>query len=303
LIVSSTGARTFAAEAARLTGMEVFVRAPGQAAAASPSLGSEQIDVGGALPRSEDADLPSGSYRARVIALPDGARQLRLALLGPSGAGSLSGSQTLIGVLLAAFVLLALGLIVPLLRDLQRLHDRTAAQAITDELTGISNRRHFSETLSMEVERAKRFDRPLAVLMLDLDDFKQVNDSYGHLQGDKVLREVAQALVAEARKVDEPARFGGEEFALALPETDIVGAAELGERIRSRIAGKAISLDRGGEKVKLTVSIGVAGTPDHPRDPHALVEIADQALYRAKREGKNRVVRGDGAAAAERARM
>jgi diguanylate cyclase (GGDEF)-like protein len=249
------------------------------------------VDLGGALPSSRDISLPSGDYRARLTALPDGTGRLRLALLGPAGTKTLTSGEVLIGVILGVFVLVALALIVPLLRDLQRLHDRAASQAKTDELTGLPNRRRFDEILARELERAKRFGRPFSLLLLDLDDFKKVNDTYGHLQGDQVLRTVAKALAAESREIDEPARFGGEEFAVALPETDVRGAEKAAERIRTRIASTPISLEGRGAKVSVTVSIGISGTPDHPRDARALVGLADEALYAAKREGKNRTVR------------
>jgi diguanylate cyclase (GGDEF)-like protein len=291
LVVSTTAARAFVVQAASLTGMEIFVRAPGQPGAASPALGSERVDLGGALPSSRDISLPSGDYRVRLTALPDGTGTLRLALLGPAGTKTLTSGEVLIGVILGVFVLVALALIVPLLRDLQSLHDRAAAQAITDELTGMSNRRRFDEILARELERAKRFGRPFSLLLLDLDDFKKVNDTHGHLQGDQVLRLVAKALSAESREIDEPARFGGEEFAVALPETDVRGAEKAAERIRTRIASTPISLEGSGAKVSVTVSIGVSGTPDHPRDARTLVGLADEALYQAKREGKNRTVR------------
>jgi diguanylate cyclase (GGDEF)-like protein len=227
-----------------------------------------------------------------MVRLPGGSGELHLAVTGPREGAILSSGQALIAVAVAVLLLAALALIVPLLRDLQRLHDRIAEQAITDELTGLSNQRRFRRTIAKEVERARRFDRPLSLLMIDLDDFKRINDTYGHLQGDRVLQDVARQLIEGSREVDEPARYGGEEFAIALPETGIDGAMEMAERLRARIEGSDIRHDdqRDGP-LRITVSIGVAGTPEQERDPQGLLAAADEALYRAKSEGKNRVCR------------
>jgi diguanylate cyclase (GGDEF)-like protein len=204
--------------------------------------------------------------------------------------------------LLAICVLAALALIVPLLRDLQRLHERTAEEAVTDGLTGLSNHRRFQQVIRKEVERAKRFDRPLSMLMIDLDDFKQVNDTYGHLQGDHVLRQVATMLTSESREVDEPARYGGEEFALVLPETGVEGALEVAERIRSRLESTSIALTDRDVEFTMKGSVGVAGTPDVPLDVKTLVKAADDALYRAKWAGKNRIVRAQRSTEGDRLR-
>ena len=115
------------------------------------------------------------------------------------------------------------------------LHETVQRQAVTDELTGLFNHRRFQEVMAVEVERAKRFDQSLGLIMLDIDDFKPVNDHYGHLQGDQVLREVARVLLDSSREIDEPARYGGEEMAVALPQTDLEGACLFAERVRQRI--------------------------------------------------------------------
>ena len=112
---------------------------------------------------------------------------------------------------------------------------------MTDELTGLSNQRRFRELMAKEDERAQRFGHDLSLLMLDIDDFKQVNDTHGHLQGDEVLRMVGRVLSQESRGIDEPARYGGEEFAVALPETGLAGAVELAERIRARIESERVT--------------------------------------------------------------
>ena len=172
------------------------------------------------------------------------------------------------------------------------LHEAVKYQAVTDELTGLANHRRFQEVMTAEVERTKRTSSPLGLIMLDIDDFKQVNDSYGHLQGDLVLKEVAKVLLDTSRGIDEPARYGGEEMAVALPETDLDGAHDYAERVRNRIEAMRIPLVEGDGSVRVTASFGVAALPDSSEvDKDALVAAADAALYRAKRAGKNRVVR------------
>jgi diguanylate cyclase (GGDEF)-like protein len=169
------------------------------------------------------------------------------------------------------------------------LHELVSEQAVTDELTGLANKRALSEVLEKEAARARRFSHDLSLLMLDIDDFKQVNDTYGHPQGDQVLRAIGLVLRAESRGVDEPARYGGEEFAVALPETGGAGAIELAERIRARLEREPVPfLDREGA-LRVTASIGVASMPGSAVDVRSLVAAADAALYAAKRGGKNRV--------------
>jgi diguanylate cyclase (GGDEF)-like protein len=171
------------------------------------------------------------------------------------------------------------------------LHQAVRRQALTDELTGLFNHRRFQEVISHEVERARRFETPLALVMLDLDDFKAVNDRHGHLQGDLVLREVARVLRDTAREVDEPARYGGEELAVALPQTDLDGARHFAERLRERIEALRVPRVDGTGSLRVTASLGVAALPQaaSPGDKDALVAAADAALYEAKRLGKNRV--------------
>ena len=142
------------------------------------------------------------------------------------------------------------------------LHELVSEQAVTDELTGLSNNRRFRELISKEAARAQRFGHELSLLMLDLDDFKRVNDTYGHLQGDEVLRTVGAVLASESRGVDEPARYGGEEFAVALPETGLAGAVELAERIRARIESEAIPRIEGSGSLRITASVGAASIPE-----------------------------------------
>jgi diguanylate cyclase (GGDEF)-like protein len=178
------------------------------------------------------------------------------------------------------------------------LHELVAEQAVTDELTGLPNNRRFRRWITTEVARAERFGSDLSLLMLDIDDFKKVNDTHGHLQGDEVLRQVGRVLREESRGIDEPARYGGEEFAIGLPETDIDGAVEFAERVRERIATTEVPMVDGEGSMRVTTSVGAATVAEAGRDARALVDAADQALYRAKRSGKNRTERAGGAAPA-----
>ncbi len=170
------------------------------------------------------------------------------------------------------------------------LHELVSRQAVTDELTGLSNQRRFRELIAKEDERAHRFGHDLSLLILDIDDFKQVNDTYGHLKGDDVLRMVGRVLGQESRGVDEPARYGGEEFAVALPETGLSGAVELAERIRARIESERVPGVDGQPALRVTASVGAASIPASAESARALIAAADAALYEAKRSGKNRVV-------------
>jgi diguanylate cyclase (GGDEF)-like protein len=173
------------------------------------------------------------------------------------------------------------------------LHETVRVQAVTDELTGLYNLRHFHETLDGEIERSRRFNQPVGLMLLDIDDFKAVNDTYGHQQGDLVLIEVGRVLRALSRDIDEPARYGGEEMAVILPQTDVDGAELLAERMRAALAGIEIDRLDGGGRLRVTASFGVASLPSNARDKDSLIAEADAALYRAKRSGKNRVGRAE----------
>lgn len=169
------------------------------------------------------------------------------------------------------------------------LHELVAEQAVTDPLTGLSNSRRFREWIDREAARAQRFGHQLSLVILDVDDFKQVNDTFGHLQGDEVLRSMAEILRLESRGVDEPARYGGEEFVVGLPETGTQGSLEVAERIRSRIEATEVPGVGGRAPIRVTASLGVAVLPDSASDVRGLIAAADEALYRAKRAGKDRV--------------
>jgi diguanylate cyclase (GGDEF)-like protein len=177
--------------------------------------------------------------------------------------------------------------------------------AVTDGLTGLYNYRYFYERLRGEMARSTRYGHPLSLVMIDLDEFKKVNDRFGHLKGDDVLREVARVVSLNTRRYDEPttvktttdidiaSRYGGEEFIIIMPDTGPAGAAVAAERIRATIereVGTAAGLfDPEGRPVRVTGSLGVAGF-EQGLDPEALIKRADDAVYRAKASGKNRVV-------------
>ena len=171
------------------------------------------------------------------------------------------------------------------------LHETVERQAVTDELTGLANVRAFTSILDRELERSRRFESELALLLMDLDDFKLVNDTYGHQQGDEVLAQVARVLRELSRELDTPARYGGEEMAVVLPQTDVEGAKMLAERIRKGVKALRVPRVDGGGVLEVTASFGVASVPDSAADRESLIAAADAALYRAKRGGKNRVER------------
>lgn len=171
------------------------------------------------------------------------------------------------------------------------LHEKVQRQAVTDELTGLYNHRRFQEAISSEIERTRRFQQDLGLVMLDIDDFKQVNDSYGHQQGDLVLREVARILREYSREVDSPARYGGEELALLLPGTNAEGAFNLAERLRAGIESLAVRRLDGEGTIGVTASVGVASASGSASNARELIAAADAALYEAKRSGKNKTAR------------
>jgi diguanylate cyclase (GGDEF)-like protein len=178
------------------------------------------------------------------------------------------------------------------------LHATVERQAVTDELTGLANVRALGSILEREIERARRFDGSLALIMVDLDRFKQVNDEHGHQQGDEVLAAVAAVLRELSRDIDAPARYGGEELAVVLPQTDSDGAAQLAERMRERIEALRVPHVDGRDPLRVTASFGVAALPENGWDRESLIAAADAALYRAKRAGRNRVERAETVAAA-----
>jgi diguanylate cyclase (GGDEF)-like protein len=158
----------------------------------------------------------------------------------------------------------------------------------TDFLTGLSNRRHLMDVLDAEFSRACRYGSMLSFVLADLDYFKRTNDVFGHQVGDRCLQLVASTLEAQLRKSDHAARFGGEEFAVVLPETDAQGAAVVAERFRAAVASASLLIE--GKKVPITVSVGVSTYPGAKvHCVHDLIKLADHALYAAKDAGRNRV--------------
>ena len=161
--------------------------------------------------------------------------------------------------------------------------------AETDELTGLFNTRGFAIAANRLFGQAQRYGRPASVLMIDCDNLKTVNDTHGHDAGSRLLRQIANAVQVELRATDVPARYGGDEFIVLLPETPAKGAADVAERIRLAIGARPLAIN--GQNVFASVSIGFATYPEDGRTLDALAARADRALYRAKQEGRNRVVR------------
>jgi diguanylate cyclase (GGDEF)-like protein/PAS domain S-box-containing protein len=161
-------------------------------------------------------------------------------------------------------------------------------QATVDSLTGLSNRRHFLELAEQELARARRYDKLLSVLMLDLDEFKAINDTHGHQTGDNVLHKVGEVCRKTLREVDIVGRIGGEEFAILLPEIDAKHAMEVAERLRQAITHAVIPLEQGGE-LNFTASIGITTLTATETTFDKLLNLADKALYEAKHTGRNRV--------------
>jgi diguanylate cyclase (GGDEF)-like protein len=167
------------------------------------------------------------------------------------------------------------------------LFEKAAKSSTFDSLTGLLNRNAFDETLSREISRAKRHNANMTLLFLDLDDFKRVNDTLGHMAGDEVLKKVAQVIMAQKRSEDISARYGGEEITILLPETSKVDGWLIGERIRQRVEETDICYE--GKNIKMTLSGGLASFPIDASDGLTLLKNADKAMYRAKGFGKNNI--------------
>jgi two-component system cell cycle response regulator len=168
--------------------------------------------------------------------------------------------------------------------------DQSLEAAVTDPLTGLHNRRYMSNQLEALVARASRGGEPVAALMLDIDLFRMINNSFGHDAGDDVLREFAVRLASNVRAVDLPCRYGGEEFVVVMPETSLKDAERIAERIRMHVSGAPFRVAGGKEVLSVTISIGVTTTMGDSDSPEALLKRADEALYEAKASGRNRVI-------------
>jgi diguanylate cyclase (GGDEF)-like protein len=169
-----------------------------------------------------------------------------------------------------------------------QLYQRTKELSTRDDLTGLFNRRHFFDNLEKEVQRARRYRRVFSLLLLDLDDFKGYNDTYGHLKGDEALKEIARLLLASTRRADIVARFGGEEFVVLLPEINAQGALVVAEKIRTAVEQYPFAGHTPQPGGKMTVTLGLATYPTDSEDGLELVDLADRALYLGKQQGGNR---------------
>jgi diguanylate cyclase (GGDEF)-like protein len=283
LLLSDTTAPQYAAQVSRLTGRELVLSRGDQTLAATIPVPSEKLGI------DDTADVTAGgtNYRAHLSSLNEDDDETLL-LLGPPKSGGVLGIGRPALAILVWFLVAAVVLAWALARTLTRLHQRVETQAITDPLTGLWNRRYMGETLDREVARALRFGHPISLIILDVDDFKKINDRQGHMQGDIVLEAVADVVRDATRSIDVAARYGGDELALILVETSREGAAILGERLAERMRETEVPVREGGT-MGVTLSVGVATIPDSAEDLESLVDAADRALLRAKRAGKNQI--------------
>ncbi len=203
-----------------------------------------------------------------------------LATLGLAFAAFWSTNPWLIPFAVAPLLLIHRSLSIPQLQ----------AEARVDAKTGLFNARHFAVVMQEELARAQRFQRPMSLIMVDLDLLRDINNTYGHLAGDAVLRGISEVFRQHLRHYDVPARFGGEEFSILLPETPPEQAFEIADRIRSTVAAKLFEVETSSEPIRATISMGIAGFPRDGHEANELVHQADLAVYRAKLQGRNRVL-------------
>jgi diguanylate cyclase (GGDEF)-like protein len=176
------------------------------------------------------------------------------------------------------------------LSDMVHWGEAARRRAITDELTGAYNRRFLDDALVSQIDLAKNSGRPLSLVMVDLDYFREINENYGHEAGDRCIMEVVRVFNRALRESDILARFGGDEFTVLMPDTSWEAAFDMTDRVRTSLGDSDLLGQYQGPVKKLTMSAGVASFPDHAEDVKKLKETADQALYRAKEEGRNRVI-------------
>ncbi|MGO9307630.1 MAG: GGDEF domain-containing protein [Spirochaetia bacterium] len=163
-------------------------------------------------------------------------------------------------------------------------------QATTDRMTGLFSHHFFEKSLDEELERARRYKATFSLVMFDIDHFKKFNDTYGHLQGDRIIREIAKLIRKSIRQIDFPARYGGEEFAVILPQVDVKGALVVAERLRKRVETFGFPSTEGGPPLHVTISVGVTEfDPESAYAPSEIIREADRALFKSKEEGRNKV--------------
>jgi eukaryotic-like serine/threonine-protein kinase len=230
-----------------------------------------------AIPRSVAERLP-GAREWLVLPLRSRTSTIGALILGSTGTDGLA-EQVEVAAALVEQGLTAY--------DNASLFSRVQNMAAVDELTGIANRRRFLEMAERDVDAAARHGRPLAAMMIDIDHFKSINDTYGHPTGDDVIRTVAGRLAAQARRTDLLGRYGGEEFVLLLPDTATRTCRDLAERLRAGVADVQVQTRSG--PLTVTVSVGIAARLPADPDLTALLSRADEALYEAKKGGRNRV--------------
>ena len=231
-------------------------------------------------------DAPSSLEVRNALAAPIRLRHQNLAMLAAfnhQGRSGFSSHDAKMLQLLASCTGLVL--------ENARLSSTLERIAITDELTQVYNYRFLKTALRREMQRAKRFRQPFALIMADVDNLKQYNDRFGHLRGSHLLRELAQILVAQVRGMDLVAKYGGDEFTVILPQTPRTGAIAVGERLRAAIAENTFPHCQKGE---ITISLGLAMFPDDGIQPGNLIGASDTALYAAKQQGRNRLVEATG---------
>jgi diguanylate cyclase (GGDEF)-like protein len=284
LRISSIAADGYVGTVRRLTKRDLVLNRAGVPLASTVTPPEVGLDPG----ETEDVKTDGRELRAHLLDL-NPTDQEAVLILGPRKEGGVLGIGRPATGILIWFLAIAVILAWALARALTRLHDRVAEQAITDPLTGLWNRRYMAETLDREVSRALRFGHPISLIILDVDDFKAINDRRGHLQGDLVLEAVADIVRDATRSIDVAARYGGDELALILVETDRDGAAALAERLREAARDTEIPLRESAGAMSVTLSVGVATIPDSAEDLESLVDSADRALLLAKKAGKNQI--------------
>lgn len=243
---------------------------------------------------TQQADVPQGSELAQWVSEPEEIRS--------QTAVPLRSGEAILGVLVVAWTtpreldvaerdrLQVIANQSSLTLQNALLHEELERLSVTDRLTDLYNHGYLLQRLEEELGRAARFGHRMSIIMMDIDDFKQFNDTHGHPRGDQVLKAVSGVIRQNLREIDVAARYGGEEFVLVLPETDTEGAVRVAERIRETMEAYEIEVDHTGVRDRRTVSLGVATYPLHGQTVARLIDAADRAMYDAKRRGKNMVV-------------